>query len=92
MLALTQHARARLQQRGIPQDVVNELLDFGQEIHDHQGGSIVYFNRRARERLRRTRGDAEYRRLESHLDAFAVIGRQGQVVTVGHRTRHLNRV
>jgi len=88
MLALTQHARARLQQRGIAQDVVNELLDFGQEIHDHQGGSIVYFNPEDD----RACGDAEYRRLESHLNAFAVIGRQGQVVTVGHRTRHLNRV
>ena len=92
MLALTQHARARLQQRGIPQDVVDELLDFGQEIHSHRGSSVLYFDRQARERLRRTRGDAEYRRLESHLNAFAVVGRQGQIVTVGHRTRHLKRI
>lgn len=84
MLAFTQHARARLQQRGIPQGLVSELLDFGQETHDHRGTSIVYFNRQARERLRRACGDEEYRRIESHLNAYAVIGRQGQIITVGY--------
>ena len=91
MLAFTQHARTRLQQRGISQDIVSELLDFGHEVHDHHGSSIVYFNRQARERLRLTRGDDMYKRLESHLNAYAVIGRQGQIVTVGHRTRRVNR-
>ena len=91
MLALTQHARARLQQRGIPQNVLSELLDFGREVHDHRGSSVVYFNRQARERLRRACGNEEYRRLESHLNAYAVIGGQGQIVTVGHRTRRVNR-
>lgn len=92
MLTFTQHARVRLQQRGIPHDVVNELLDFGREIHNHHGSSVLYFDRQARERLRRAQGDANYRRLESHLNAFVVIGRHGQVVTVGHRTRRLNHV
>ena len=90
MLALTQHARARLQQRGIPQNVVSELLDFGREVHDHHGCSIVYFNRKARERLRNACGDEEYRRMEPHLNAYAVIGDRGEVVTVGHRTRRVN--
>jgi hypothetical protein len=92
MLTVTRHASARLQQRGIPPGVVNELLDFGQEVHDHRGSSIFYFDRQARERLRRACGDVAYRRLESHLNAYAVIGRQGQIVTVGHRTRRVNRV
>ena len=91
MLTLTKHARARFQQRGISQDVLIELIDFGEEIHDHRGGSVVYFDQRARDRLRRNRGGEEYRRLESHLNAYAVIGREGQVVTVGHRTRRLFR-
>lgn len=92
MLTFTQHARARLQQRGIPQSVLNELLDFGHEMHSHRGSSILYFDRQARERLRHTCGDDAYRRFESHLNAFAVIGRQGEIVTVGHRTRRVNRV
>ena len=91
MLAFTQHARARLQQRGISQDIVSELLDFGREVHDHCGSSIVYFNRKARERLRLSLGDDAYRRLETHLNAYAVIGPKGQIVTVGHRTRRVNR-
>jgi hypothetical protein len=31
---MTQHARARLQQRGIPQTVLDSLLDYGREEHD----------------------------------------------------------
>ena len=92
MLTFTRHARVRLQQRGIPQDVVQELLDFGREIHNHRGSSVLYFDRQARERLRRAQGAANYRRLESHLHAFAVIGKQGQIVTVDHRTRRVNHV
>jgi hypothetical protein len=28
--------------------------------------------------------------MESHLDAYAVIGMDGAIVTVGHRTRRIN--
>ena len=52
---------------------------------------MVYFDQRARDRLRRNRGGEDYRRLESHLNAYAVIGRDGQGVTVGQRTRRLFR-
>jgi hypothetical protein len=90
MLTFTQHARVRLQQRGIPRDVVQELLDFGREIHNHRGSSVLFFDRQARERLRGAQGNAAYRRLESHLNTFAVIGKQGQIVTVGHRTHRVN--
>ena len=32
MLTVTRHASARLQQRGIPPGVVNELLDYGEVV------------------------------------------------------------
>jgi hypothetical protein len=32
---LTEHARIRMQQRGIPQAALDILLDFGREAHDH---------------------------------------------------------
>lgn len=90
MLELTHHARARLQQRGIPSEVLTRLLDFGREEHDHRGGRIVYFDRQARARLQRALGSDTYKRIEHHLDAYAVVGGGGEVITVGHRTHRIN--
>ena len=90
MLAMTQHAQARLQQRGIPHDVVENLLDYGREEHDHRGSCILYFDRQAREQLRRTYGAQSYKRIESHLGTYAVLADSGEIITVGHRTRRIN--
>lgn len=88
---LTDHARARLQQRGIPETVIESLLDFGREAYDHRGSAVVYFDHRSRNRLRRTFGHDVYKQLEAHLDAYAVVARDGAIVTVGHRTHRINR-
>ena len=87
----TDHARARLQQRGIPETIIESLMEFGREAYDHRGSAIVYFDHRSRDRLRRTLGQNAYKRLEAHLDAYAVVARDGAIVTVGHRTHRINR-
>jgi len=91
ILNMTDHARARIQQRGIPAAVVESLLECGSEAYDHRGGLVVYFNRRARETLRRVAGKDLYRRIETHLDAYAVVTLGGRIITVGHRTRRIIR-
>ena len=91
MLTMTNHARTRIQQRGIPEVVVESLLDYGRESYDHHGSRVVYFDRRARAELRRTFGNETYRRIEARLDAYAVVDQSGEIVTVGHRTRRINR-
>lgn len=87
-LLLTEHARTRMQQRAIPSAVVEALLAFGKGEHDHRGGTILYFNKAARRRLERERLD---RALERHLDAYAVVAGNGEVITVGHRDRRIVR-
>lgn len=87
---MTNHAQTRLQQRGIPKIIVENLLEFGSEIHDHRGSRILYFDHRARRELRSQLGEGMYKRIESRLDAYAVVGREGKIVTVGHRTRRIN--
>jgi len=85
MLApLTSHARVRMQQRGIPPAAVDALLVYGRESHDHRGCRIVLFDKRSRLRAARALGDA-FRRIERHLGAYAVLGDDDAVVTVGHR-------
>jgi hypothetical protein len=91
MLTMTHHAQARLQQRGIPHAVVENLLDFGHETHSHHGSLIIYFDHRARRQLRRQVGTDSYKRIEPYLDAYAVVADTGEVITVGHRIRRINR-
>ena len=78
---LTDHARARMQQRGIRAEALEALLDHGQVAALHsRGREIVYFGRNAKgyvdERASRT---------------YAILGRDGKVITVGHRYRRVRR-
>ena len=90
-LHLTDHARSRSQQRAIPEVVLDGLLSYGKAVHDHHGSLIVFFDHRAKNRLRREWGELEFRHYEAKLDAYAVLAPDGSVVTVGHRTRRIPR-
>lgn len=91
MLAMTRHAEVRMQQRGITRPALESLLDYGSQAHDHHGATIVYFDKRSRSRLLRNSGRAAYRGMEKQLNAYAVIGENGAVVTVGRRNRRIPR-
>ena len=86
---LSFHARARMQQRGIREDALDLLLSYGREAHDHHGAVILYMDKAAQKRLEAaSRAKSEVRRLAG---LYAVLSRHGQVITVGHRTRRINR-
>ncbi len=91
MLHMTQHAQARMQQRGIPASMVSNLLDYGRETYNHRGSRVVYFDHRSRKQLLQQLGSASYKKIETYLDTYAVLGMDGALVTVGHRTRRINR-
>ena len=85
------HARVRMQQRGIPPAVLDCLLEFGRVTHDHHGAQIIYFDKAARRKIGRAgipRGRVD---IEKHLNAYAVVACDGTVKTVGHRYRRINR-
>ena len=42
MLELTQHAKVRMQQRGITATTLESLLDYGAQANDHRGGTILF--------------------------------------------------
>jgi hypothetical protein len=88
---LTEHARARMQQRGITPAGLDLLLDYGREAHDHHGCRIVRFDKRSRRRVLRDLGRDFFRRVERYLDAYAVVAEDDAVVTVGHRVGRLPR-
>jgi hypothetical protein len=87
-LQMTIHASTRLQQRGIPRAVLPYLFAYGARAH---GAHIVYFDRGGRQRIRVAAGRQEYKRLERALNVYAVVSQGGAVITVGRRTRRINR-
>jgi len=88
---LTTHARARMQQRGISPAALDALLDFGRVARVGRGKDIVYFDKKARKRLVKedARAASEAARL---FRTYAILGRDGVVVTVGHRYRRIQRI
>lgn len=84
--AMTNHASIRSQQRGIPPLIREWLMDFGEEIYDHQGAIIYFFNRDSRRKLERNFGRESVRRFHEWLDAYAVVSvKDGTLITVGKR-------
>ena len=91
MTRMTQHAQARMQQRGIRMQTLEFLLDHGSVAYDHRGAAVVYFDKKAKSRLQKTGGRQAYRAMEKQLNTYAVVARDGAVVTVGRRDRRIPR-
>lgn len=89
-LIVSRHAATRMQQRGIAPSVVDYLLDFGREHHDHRGAVVVMLDRAAAERIAKS-GTARRARIDAMRGLYAVIAGDGCICTVGHRTRRLRR-
>jgi hypothetical protein len=88
--ALSTHARRRMQQRGISTAALDALLDFGRAARAGRGRELVFFDRKARERLARAKALAagEATRV---CNSYAIVGSDGTVITVGHRFRRIPR-
>lgn len=90
-IAFTDHALTRVQQRGISHTVLELLLTYGKKCHDQRGSEVVFFDHQARNRLRKYCEVSLFKYIEKKLDTYAVIATDGTVITVGHRTKRINR-
>ena len=88
-MVLSEHARARMQQRGIPARVVDWLAAYGAVEHQ-PGAEIFYFDRTSRLALERDIGRRQVRRFAKALSAYMVY-EKGRITTVGHRFRRIKR-
>ncbi len=91
MELITQHATIRMQQRGIREITLDCLLKFGSKMHSDRGCFIMFFDKQARKRLQKIADSNLYKYLQSQLDAYAIVTAQGEVLTVGHRFKRINR-
>jgi hypothetical protein len=86
----TDHARARMQQRGISAAAIDLLLDYGRTSHDHHGAEIVFFDKAARARLAK-QDPAASREAARLARTYLIVASDGAVITVGHRYRRIPR-
>jgi len=87
--ALTQHARKRMQQRGIPLLVVQLIEQYGRRIHQSNGVQM-YLDNKARKYICSLLGNTLYAQLEKHMNAYFVES-DGYIVTVGHAFKRIKR-
>ena len=87
---LSQHARARMQQRGISSATIEALLDFGREVHVDRGCDLVFLDKRARARLAKANPTAAAE-AERIAKSYAIVASDGTVITVGYRYRRIPR-
>ena len=88
---VSNHAQARIQQRGVTPGLLDLLDAYGATQYDHKGAAVRYFDKAARRKLRNSEGVAVYRAVEAKLNVYAVVARDGRLVTVGRRNHRINR-
>lgn len=89
-VSLTDHARARMQQRGICAEALDALLEAGTASPVSNGREIVFFDKTERVRLRRI-GVGALRGRDRLNGLYAITDGHGTVITVGHRYRRIAR-
>lgn len=86
----TRHATSRMQQRGISKLVIDLLIEFGCSVPAGDGTSKLFFDKPARRKIKAYAGPlADV--LDKHLNVYAVVGADTQVITVGHRYDRMHR-
>ena len=87
---MTRHASIKGQQRGIPPIMIDLLLQFGKSESAGGGATKLFFDRQTRKQVAVYAGPLA-RMLDEHLDFYAVLGPDMQVITVGHRLERMKR-
>lgn len=80
---VTKHAATRQQQRGIPQLLLDLLMDFGSRAPAGRGASMLFFDKRAKKRLSSYAGSVADA-FKEHLNVYAIVENE-TVITTGHR-------
>lgn len=89
MLA-SQHATIRMQQRGIPAQVVRHIIDHG-STRKVPGGAIARFmSKKDLQRLPLMLPRNDCLQLDRHKRVYVVMD-DNCIITVGHRTKRFNR-
>ena len=88
-VTVSQHAKVRMQQRAISEDMLESLLDFGQVKFNGQGTEILTFPKKVVKNLKKELNHKVFARIERHLNLYAIMSSDGELITTGYRTKRL---
>ncbi len=78
-----------MQQRAISEEMLESLLDFGQVRFNGQGTEILTFPKRVIKNLKKELDHKMFMRIERHLNLYAIMSSDGELITTGYRTKRL---
>jgi hypothetical protein len=82
---ISNHAQQRLKQRGIPELMLNLLVQYGRDEYQKGGTTVWRLSRKAAKRLRQDLKEV-LGRLDALADTYFVEATDGTVITAGHQT------
>ena len=88
-VTVSQHAKIRMQQRAISEDMLESLLDFGQVKFNGQGTEILTFPKKVVKNLKKELNHKVFKKIERHLNLYAIMSSDGELITTGYRTKRL---
>jgi hypothetical protein len=82
----TDHARLRIQQRGIPIEIAKQLVSWGDKIHDRNGGVVRFFSQRSLKKLKARLDPDLFQLVVENKRCYLIeSANDGTVITVGKR-------
>ena len=88
-VTVSHHAQIRMQQRAITADMLEILLDFGQVKFNGQGTEILTFPKKVVKHLKKELNHKVFMKIERHLNLYAIMSSDGELITTGYRTKRL---
>ena len=88
-VTVSHHAQIRMQQRAITADMLESLLDFGQIRFNGQGTEILTFPKKVVKHLKKELNHKVFMKIERHLNLYAIMSSDGELITTGYRTKRL---
>ena len=88
-VTVSHHAQIRMQQRAITADMLESLLDFGQVKFNGQGTEILTFPKKVVKHLKKELNHKVFMKIERHLNLYAIVSSDGELITTGYRTKRL---
>ena len=88
-VTVSHHAQIRMQQRAITADMLESLLDFGQVKFNGQGTEILTFPKKVVKNLKKELNHKVFMKIERHLNLYAIMSSDGELITAGYRTKRL---
>jgi len=77
----TKHAKTRQQQRGIKNETVDLLLQYGKKTYKNDGTAVLCFPSKVKSKI-----EKEHIQIKNLKNAYALIQvKQNRIITVGHR-------